>query len=207
DARAQLSRAQESFTKGLSSKADYDTAQTRVKVTEANYQAAVETLQSLKASLQDRRAAYDLAKKKLADAVIRAPLAGAIAERTVQRGEFIRENTPVVTIVRMNPLKLRTGVQEKYADLVRPNQMVDFKVEPYPNDTFHGKIAFISPAVDQASRTFTAEILVDNPAHKLKPGFFAKGDILVNRDENVLAVPEETVSILAGVSSVYVINN
>jgi RND family efflux transporter MFP subunit len=205
DARAQLARAQESFNKGLSSKADFDTAQTRVKVTEAAYQAAVEDVRSLKASLQDRRAAYELAQKKVEDAVIRAPLGGAIAERTVQRGEFIRENTPVVTIVRMSPLKLRTGVQEKYADRIHPNQLVDFKVEPYPDDMFHGKIAFISPAVDQASRTFTAEILVENPGRKLKPGFFAKGDILVNRDENVLGVPEETVSILAGVSSVFVI--
>jgi membrane fusion protein, multidrug efflux system len=125
----------------------------------------------------------------------------------VQRGEYIRENTPVVTIVRMNPLKLRTNVQEKYADKIRQNQVVDFKVEPYPNDMFHGKIAYISPSVDQASRTFIAEVLVDNPAHKLKPGFFAKGDILVNRDENVIAVPEETVSNLAGVSSVYVVSN
>jgi membrane fusion protein, multidrug efflux system len=207
DARAQLVRAQESFSKGLASKADFDTAETRVKVADAAYQAAVENVQSLKASLQDRRAAYDLAKKKLNDAVIRSPLAGAIAERTVQRGEFIRENTPVVTIVRMNPLKLRTGVQEKYANLIHQNQQADFKVEPYPNDMFHGKIAFISPAVDQGTRTFTAEILVDNPAHKLKPGFFAKGDILVNRDENVMAVPEETVSILAGVSSVFVISD
>ena len=207
DARSQLARAQESFSKGLSSRADFDTAQTRVKVADAAYQAAIENVQSLKASLQDRRAAHDLAKKKVEDAVIRSPLAGAIAERTVQIGEFIRENTPVATIVRMSPLKLKTGVQEKYANLVRVNQMVDFKVEPYPNDTFHGRIAYISPAVDQASRTFTAEILVDNPAHRLKPGFFAKGDILVNRDTNVLAVPEETVSILAGVSSVYVISN
>jgi len=205
DARAQLARAQESFTKGLSSKADFDTAQTRVKVTEAAHQAAVESVQSLKASLQDRRAAYDLAKKKLADAVIRAPIAGAISERTVQRGEYIRENTTVVTIVRMSPLKLRSAVQEKYANMIHQNQKVDFKVEPYPDDMFHGKIAYISPAVDQASRTFATEILVENPGHKLKPGFFAKGDILVNRDENVLAVPEETVSILAGVSSVYVI--
>src|SRR5213078_1513315 len=63
------------------------------------------------------------------------------------------------------------------------------------------------PAVDQASRTFAAEILVDNPAHKLKPGFFGKGEILTGVDENVLAVPEETVSTLAGVSSVYVIDN
>ena len=207
DARSQLSRAQELFSKGLSSKADLDTAETRVKVTEANYQAAVENVQSLKASLQDRRAAHELAKKKLSDAVIRAPLAGAIAERTVQRGEYIRENTPVVTIVRMNPLKLRTGVQEKYANLIRQNQTVDFKVEPYPSDMFHGRIAYISPAVDQTTRTFTTEILVENPAHKLKPGFFAKGDILLSRDENVLAVPEETVSNLSGVSSVYVVEN
>jgi RND family efflux transporter MFP subunit len=72
---------------------------------------------------------------------------------------------------------------------------------------FRGKIAFISPAVDQASRTFTAEILVDNPQNRLKPGFFAKGNIHVKRDENVLAVPEEAISNLAGVSSVYVIDN
>jgi RND family efflux transporter MFP subunit len=164
-------------------------------------------VRSLKASLQDRRAAFELARKKLADAVIRAPIAGAIAERTVQRGEFIRENTPVVTIVRMNPLKLRTGVQEKYANMISKDQIVDFQVEPYPDEKFHGKIAYISPAVDQATRTFTAEILVDNPRYRLKPGFFAKGEILVKRDENVLAVPEETISNLAGVSSVFVINN
>jgi membrane fusion protein, multidrug efflux system len=207
DARSQLARAQELFNKGLSSKADYDTAQTRLKVTDAAYQSALENVQSLKASLQDRRASYELAKKKLDDAVIRAPLAGAIAERTVQRGEYIRENTPVVTIVRMNPLKLRTGVQEKYANLIHENQAVDFKVEPYPKDMFHGRIAYISPAVDQSTRTFTTEILVDNPAHKLKPGFFAQGDILLTRDDNVMAVPEETVSNLSGVSSVYVVEN
>src|SRR5215831_3095136 len=207
DARSQLTRAQELFNKGLSSRADFDTAQTRVKVSEAAYQSAVENVQSLKASLQDRRAAYDLAKKKLSDAIIRAPIAGAIAERSAQRGEYIRENTSVATIVRMNPLKLRTGVQEKYANMIHQNQMVDFQVEPYPTEMFHGKIAYISPAVDQGTRTFTAEILVDNPKYKLKPGFFTKGEILVHRDENVLAVPEETVSNLAGVSSVYVINN
>jgi RND family efflux transporter MFP subunit len=207
DARAQLARAQELIAKGLMSRAELDTVQTRVKISEASYQSAIEDVRAVRASLQDRRAAYDLAKKKVDDAVIRAPVAGAIAERTVQRGEYIRENTPVVTIVRMSPLKLRTSVQEKHANMIHQNQMVDFKVEPYPMDMFHGRIAYISPAIDQGTRTFAAEILVDNPARKLKPGFFAKGDILVNRDENVLAVPEETVSNLAGVSSVYVISN
>jgi RND family efflux transporter MFP subunit len=207
DARAQQTRAQELFGKGLSSKADFDTAQTRVKVADAAYQAAVENVQALKASLQDRRASVELARKKVADAVIKAPVAGAIAERTVQRGEYIRENTPVMTIVRMDPLKLRTSVQEKYANMVHQNQTVDFTVEPFPNEVFHGKIAYISPAVDQASRTFPAEILVSNPGHKLKPGFFAKGQILTRVDANVLAVPEDTISTLAGVSSVFLIEN
>src|SRR5205085_7054033 len=76
----------------------------------------------------------------------------------------------------------------------------------FPKEKFHGKIAYISPAVDQASRTFQAEVLVSNPGHKLKPGFFAEGQILTGIDENVLAVPDETVSTLAGVSSVYVID-
>ena len=207
DARAQLARAEDLISKGLLSRAELDTAQTRVKVAEAAYQAAAENIQALKASLQDRRAAFNLAKKKLNDAVIRAPVEGAIAERTVQRGEYIRENTQVVNIVKMNPLKLKTAIQEKYANLIHENQAVDFKVEPYPTEMFHGKIAYISPAVDQATRTFAVEVLVDNPTHKLKPGLFGQGAVRLGRDDNVLAVAEDTVSNLAGVSSVYVIEN
>jgi RND family efflux transporter MFP subunit len=207
DARAQLARAQELISKGLLSKAELDTTDTRVKVTEAAYQAARENVAALKASLQDRRAAWDLAKKKLADAVVRAPVAGAISERTVQRGEFIRENTPVATIVRMNPLKFRTAVQEKYANMIHQNQPVEFSVEAFPNETFTGRIAFISPAVDQASRTFAAEVLVENASRKLKPGFFAQGHVNIGRDQNVIGIPDATVSSLAGVNSVYVVEN
>ena len=207
DARAQLARAQDLVSKGLMSKAEVDIVETRTKVAEAAYQAAIENVQALKASLQDRKAAFELAKKKLSDTVIRAPVEGAVAERPIQRGEYIRENTPVVTIVRMNPLKLKTGIQEKYTNLIRENLSVDFMVEPYPKEMFHGKIAFISPAVDQSTRTFAVEILVDNPAHKLKPGLFAKGSVLLGRDSNVLAVSEDTISNLAGVASVFVVQN
>ena len=101
-----------------------ETAETRLKVAEANYQAALDNVHALKAALQDRRAAYDLSKKKLNDAVVRAPVAGSVAERLVQPGEYIRENTPVVTIVQMHPLKLRTAIQEKHAAMIRPGQLV-----------------------------------------------------------------------------------
>lgn len=65
----------------------------------------------------------------------------------------------------------------------------------------------MSPAVDQATRTFPVEILVDNSDLSLKPGFFTKGTIFTKKDENVMAVPDAAVSTLAGESSVYVIEN
>ena len=70
-----------------------------------------------------------------------------------------------------------------------------------------GKVAFVSPAVDQATRTFAVEAELGNRDRVLKPGFFAKGVILTHLDANVLALPEEAVSTLAGVSSVFVIEN
>src|SRR2546428_8486358 len=132
DARAAFERAQQLNGRGLLTRADRDTAETRLKVAEANYQAALDTVHSLKASLQDRRAAYELAQKKLRDAVVRAPVSGSIAERFVQTGEYIRENTPVATIVQMNPLKLETALQERYAGLIKPGQAVELVVAAVP---------------------------------------------------------------------------
>jgi RND family efflux transporter MFP subunit len=205
DARSAYERAQQLNGRGLLTRADRDTAETRLKVSEANYQAALDTVHSLKASLQDRRASYELAQKKLADAVIKAPVAGSISERLIQPGEFIRENTPVATIVQMNPLKLKSAIQEKHASLITPGQLVEFDVEAFLDRKFKGRIAYVSPAVDQATRTFAVEALVDNADRQLKPGFFAKGVVLTRLDQNVIAVAEDAISTLAGVSTVYVI--
>jgi RND family efflux transporter MFP subunit len=205
DARAQLARARRLMSQKLLPQADLDTAETKVKVMEANYQAAIENVQALKASLQDRRASLDLAKKKLNDATIRSSVGGQVSEKLVQPGEYIRENTPVVSIVRMSPLKLKTAVQEKNAGAIHQNQPVQFQVESFPGITFSGKVAYISPAVDQTTRTFAVEILVENRDRRLKPGFFAQGFIQTKIDENVMAVPEEAISQLAGVSSIFAI--
>ena len=172
----------------------------------AAYQSAIEQVRSLKATLQQRRLAVELAQKKLNDAIIRSPISGSVSERLVQPGEFIRENTPVVTIVQVNPLKLKTAIQEKYAAQMRSGLAAEFAVESIPDEVFHGRLAYVSPAVDQATRTFPVEILVDNSDRRLKPGFFAKGSILTRTDENVLAVPDAAISTLAGDSSVFIVN-
>jgi RND family efflux transporter MFP subunit len=207
DARAQNARAEELATRGLVAGVDLDATRTRLKVSEAAYQAARESVHSLKASLQDRRAAYQLAQKKLADASIKAPVAGSVSERLVQEGEFIKEDTPVITLVQMDPLKFITATQERYAGAIHPGMSVQFSVESFPGEVFHGQIASISPSVDQQTRTFPIEATLANPDYRLKPGFFAKGVILTRIDDRVTAVPEAAVSTLAGVSTVYVIEH
>jgi membrane fusion protein (multidrug efflux system) len=91
--------------------------------------------------------------------------------------------------------------------VIKPGQTVDFVVEAFANKTFQGKVAYVSPSVDQATRTFPVEVLVENSDRTLKPGFFAKGTVLTHVDAEVLAAPEDAVSTMAGVSTVYVIED
>jgi RND family efflux transporter MFP subunit len=207
DARANFERAKTLSSRGLMAPVDLQTAETRVRVAEAAYQSAVDNARGQKALLQDRRAAYDLAVKKLDDTVVRAPIAGVVSDRPVHVGEYIPERTAVATIVQVNPLKLRTGVQERHAGIIRAGQAVEFRVESFGDAVFQGKVAYVSPSLDETMRTFTVEALVDNTDLRLKPGFFAKGVILTKRDAGVLAVPDAAVSTLAGVSSVYVVQD
>ncbi len=207
DAKTQNQRAEQLAARGLLAGAEVEATRTKLKVAEAAYESAVETVRSLKASLQDRRAAYDLAQKKLNDATIRAPIAGAVADRLVQPGEFIKEDTPVITLVQMDPLKVITAAQEKFAGVIQPGMPIQFSVESYPNDMFRGRIVSVSPAVDQSTRTFAVEAELPNPDHRLKPGFFAKGAILTHVDSAVIAAPEDAISTLAGVSTVFIVDN
>ena len=207
DARAAFERAKALNARGITSSEVLQAAETRYKVAEASYEASLDSVRATKAQLRDRRAAYTLALKQLDDAVVRAPIAGVVSERPVQVGEYIGARTVVATIVQMSPLKLRTGVQERHAGVVEPGQPVQFRVEAFGDRLFSGKVAHVSPALDQTMRTFTVEALVDNPDRLLKPGFFAKGVILTRLDTGVLAAPDLAVSVLAGVASVYVIKD
>ena len=207
DARATAERSRTLFARNLISPVDLQTAETRLKVAEAAYQSAADTARGTKALLQDRRAAYDLAAKKVNDATVKSPIAGVVSDRPVMVGEFIAERANVATVVQVNPLKLRTGVQERHAGIIEPGQVVEFRVESFGNTLFKGTVAYVSPSLDQTMRTFTIEALVDNEDRRLKPGFFAKGAIMTKLDDGVMAVPDSAVSTLAGVSSVYVVKD
>jgi len=97
-------------------------------------------------------------------------------------------------------------VPEKMAAWVKTGQEVSVTIEAYPGRTFKGKITRINPSVDQQTRAFEVEALIDNRESLLKPGFFVKATIPSNYVVDALFVPEDALLYVYGVYKVFVID-
>jgi RND family efflux transporter MFP subunit len=164
-------------------------------------------VRNIRATISARKAALALAQKKLADAKITAPLTGFVKDRPAAAGQFLRANSPVVTIVQNTPLRLRADVPESAVAWIRTGRLVQFHVDAFPERTFEGRITRLSPSVDQQSRTLKLEAIVDNANGLLKPGFFARVTVQTDRKDKVLVVPAGSLVTTAGIEKVFVIEN
>ena len=206
DAEQKYLRAKTLFEQGLLPKQSFDEAESRHNAAKAAYDLSVQTVENLRAALAQSKAATSLAQKKVGDSNIRAPFAGQVKERTVTQGQYLKVQTPVMVIVNIDPMRVRLRVPEKMAAWVKTGQEVSVTVEAYPGRTFKGKITRINPSVDQQTRAFEVEALIDNRESLLKPGFFVKATIPSNYVVDALFVPEEALLYVYGVYKVFVID-
>jgi len=177
----------------------------RVRVAEAQLESDRSAVRVAEADGRQRQAELGLAKKKLTDATLRAPIGGAVARRHLNPGQYVPENTPVFTLMRSDPLKFTGTVAEHAALEVRPGQTVRLRAEPASGRTFAGRVTRVSPAVDVTSRTMLLEAEVPNREGLLKPGLFARGAVVLRQDRDVAFVPESAVSYFAGLTRVFVV--
>jgi RND family efflux transporter MFP subunit len=177
----------------------------RVRVAEAQLESDRSAVRVAEADLRRREADLALARKKFSDVTLRAPIAGAIARRHLNPGQYVQEDKPVFTIVRSDPLKFTGTVAEHAALDVRPGQLVRARVEPIAGRQFSGRVTRVSPAIDMTSRTVQLEAEVPNPGGLLKPGLFARVSVVKREDHDVPFVPETAVSYLAGITRVFVV--
>src|SRR5262249_32892853 len=105
-----------------------------------------------------------------------------------------------------HPLRLRLAVPERDATMVRVNQPVRVRVEGDPQ-THEGRIARVSPAIDEATRTLLLEAEVPNPQSQLRPGAFANAEIVVQPQEKATGVPASAIVTFAGVDKVLVVQD
>ena len=206
DAEQKYRRAEQLFSDHLIAQQQLDEASSRYKGARAARDLALQEVEQLKAQLQSSEAANKLAEKKLADTSIRAPFPGAIKERRVSPGEYLKVQSPVMVIVRTDQLRARLAVPEKWAGTVKTGATVDVRVEAYPGEVFRGRLVRINPAVAQDSRTFEVEALLLNPGGRLKPGFFIQATVPTELQEKTLLIPEQALTYRYGVYKVFVPN-
>ena len=203
NAKQKFQRTKDLADQGLLPKQTYDQDESTYKAAQATYDLAVQDVRNLQAALKERRSMTELAKKKLRDTTIVAPFNGFIKERNVTPGQYLKVQTPVMTIVNVDPMRVRLKIPEKMAAWIPVGQQVTVSVEAYPDRTFSGKISRINPSVDPQTRTFDAEALIENNQGLLKPGFFVKSTIVSNKIEQVLLVPQKALSYAYGIYKVY----
>ncbi len=207
EAEQRFRRARQLADQGIGAQADLDQFQSRFNSAKAAYDAAINQARNLVQEVERYKAVLELQRKKLRDTTVRAPFAGLVKERMVTVGQFTRANTPLLILVKTDPIRLRVEIPEKMGPWIKPGQIAEILVEAYADRKFSGKIWRVSPTVDAAKRTFVVEALVPNPNNQLKPGSYARARVPTDRVDTVLMVPYRAVNYVLGSNKAYVINN
>lgn len=151
------------------------------------------------------QARSQLAAQNVGDGVIRAPFAGVVAERYVDVGEFVRQDSKVVTLVDLDALRLELTVPEAHIAAVRPGAKVTFSVAGYPGRSFGGTLKFVGAAVRNTTRDVVAEATVDDvEAAVLRPGMFASVRLAAG-EQPTPVVPKTAITMRDGRSTAFVV--
>jgi Cu(I)/Ag(I) efflux system membrane fusion protein len=104
---------------------------------------------------------------------IYAPIGGIVTNLAVREGDYVTTGQPIATVADLSRLWLDLEAYESQLPLLRWGQPVEFTVESHPGDRFTGRVSFIEPIIDDATRTAAVRVAVDNTDRRLKPGMFA----------------------------------
>ena len=206
EARAHRDRQASLFEQGVIPRAQLDTAEASYKVALNRLQDAGEEIHNRQAVLAQRRSELDMARQQLTDTSIYAPFDGAIQEKRASVGEFLAAGAPLATIVRMDPLRLRAEVSEREVPHIRVGQTVRVTTEGDPN-IYTGRIARLSPTITPQNRTLMIEAEVNNRERLLRPGSFARAEIVTDDRNRSLMVPTGAITTFAGVDKVLVVKD
>jgi RND family efflux transporter MFP subunit len=202
EARLNRDRMVQLSEKNYIARSEADASLSRLVVAESRYQAALEEIRNRQELLAERSSGLALARQQLADAALSAPIDGAVRERRASVGEYLAAGAPVFGLVRTHPLRLRVAVTERDASSVRVGQAVQVRLEGDPA-VHSGRVARLSPSIQEQNRTLIVEAEVANRDGRLRPGSFARAEIVVEADRNAVMVPASAVVMFAGLEKVF----
>jgi RND family efflux transporter MFP subunit len=206
EARMNFNRVRSVSGKAVFTQEEVQTRQSALHVAEARYSSSLNAVQEQVALLALRRSELALAVQNQHDAVLKAPFVGIIQQKHVAPGSYVNIGQPVVTLMRIDPLRFRAGVPERTAVGVSVGQTVKIFLDGQPAP-IEAKISRISPALDLSSRALMIEADVDNGEGRWRSGLFAEAEILVDAEQQALTVPVSSVVAFGGVEKVWAVKD
>ena len=197
-ARQELERIQSLQQKGIASPAELDAVN-------SNFSALQSRIKLAQAQVEQREAALSSAKIRLSYTVLLASEPGFIGERFIDEGSLLAPNSPVVSVLGIETVIVRTTVIERVYGQIRIGQAAEIAVDAFPDRAFYGKVSRIAPMLQEASRVAQMEVGVANQDLFLKPGMFTKVIIVLAESQNAQVIPSPALVNRNAVNGVFVI--
>ncbi|MBC7186923.1 MAG: efflux RND transporter periplasmic adaptor subunit, partial [Calditrichaeota bacterium] len=185
-ARQEFERVQQLREKGIASPAELDAATT-------NYEAQQSRLKLAQAQVEQREAALKSAQIRLNYTVLTAPAPGFTGERFVDEGALLTANAPIISVVGIEKVIVRTTITERDYGRVHPGQSATVSVDAFPQRLFPAQVARVAPMLREESRMAEVEVEVDNDSLILKPGMFARVSVVLASNERAQLVPSRAI--------------
>ncbi len=173
----------------------------------AALEAARDEMRTQLASIRALQAEVKLSEKRLADTVLRAPFDGAITQKMASPGQYMKENTPVLMLVKTSPMRLRVDIPETASSSVRVGTSLTFTTDAAPGVQYTAVVKELNPTLDSKSRSLTAEARLVSKDTRLRPGMFVQVQLVVANHADVVVVPRAAVYTVAGLTKLFLIRD
>lgn len=169
---------------------------------------------SVREQLYDQtKAQYEVMKTNVEfmedNTLLEAPFSGIITGKYLEDGELysgapgMSGKSAVVTLMQINPVKIIVSISERYFPLIKNGMKVRVTADVYPDKQFEGTIFRVHPTIDAMSRSFRAEVRINNGNEQLRPGMFARAFIDMGQEEAIV-VPANAVLLQEGTNERYI---
>ncbi|MFG1495472.1 efflux RND transporter periplasmic adaptor subunit [Saccharospirillum sp. HFRX-1] len=162
---------------------------------------------ALEANLEAQQLAVQTAERALANATVTAPVAGRIASRSVEAGQYVSTGTPLMTLVDLSAMELAANVPLRAVDSIKPGQSALIQVDGINGERFTGEVDRVNPVAQSGTRTASVYIRVPNPEERLRGGMFASVEIVIAQRDDALSIPVDALREDADGEFVLTLNN
>ncbi len=201
-ANAALAKKQEEVSKRECER--YQSLVATGSISQAEYDRISDQCKSSPLNVMAAEARATAAAETVGDGQIRAPFGGIVTDRWIEAGEYVRQDTKVVSLVSIDVLRLELSVPEANIAAVHQGGALTFTVAAYPDRTFSGTVRYVGAAVRERTRDLMVEAEVPNPNRALRPGMFAAVQ-LATGEVPLPVVPKESVVTREGASCVFAV--